>query len=672
MKKFCYWLATLALTTLAANSIAEPLDDTISSSNVIPVSAPKTTTAAPKKATPPGRLWNLQDADIISIINEVSLETGKNFVVDPRVTGKISLVSSKPIKPNEVYEVFLSIIGLLGYSAIPSGDVIKIVPNMESGEYATHVATQNAPGKGDEVVVRVIPLESVSATQLIPILRPMLPQWSNVAAYTPGNVLILLGRASNIQRILNVVSSLDHASDNHIEIVPLHQASASQMVNVLNNLQSTGRSSGDAPAVSIVADERSNSILLGGNKAARLRMRTLIAQLDAPTVGSQDNTEVVYLRYLQAKTLAPVLGKVAQNMLNKDGSVKNIDAATAVAQANNPTSMSGQAGKTNKGPENLTNIQAEPNTNALIITAPPSLMRALNAIIAKLDIRPAQVLVEAIFVEIDQSDLANLGIQWGTLVDKDTSAQAAPGFPPFGAGVFGIIPGQQIQAVLNMLETKTGVNVLSTPTVVVLDNQKATLEVGQEVPEQTGSYATTGSNSTVSPFNTIANKPVTLKLDVTPQINLGNSVRLKINLKNDTLQNPQNPGLTPIINTSKVNNSVIVNSCDILVLGGLISNNLTDTVNKVPLLGDIPLVGQLFTSKQRQVQKKNLMVFLKPVIMHSPEQSMMLTNTKYELIRNKQIHWPEQDISSEGQQKMQNILPRWNDGPDLPKPFEAG
>jgi general secretion pathway protein D len=651
MRKIITWLIVITLSFAGTYSAAAPED------NIKQQEEP---------AAPVARLWNLQDADIISIINEVSLETGKNFVVDPRVTGKISLVSSKPIKPDEVYEVFLSIIGLLGYSAIPSGDVIKIVPNMESGEFATAIANSSSPGKGDEVVVRVIPLENVSANQVIPIIRPMLPQWSNVTAYTPGNVLILLGNAANLQRIMKVIANLDQASDSHVELVPLHQASASQMVSVLNNLQNAGRATGESPQVTIAADERSNSILLGGNRAARLRTRTLIAQLDTPTTGSLGNTQVVYLRYLQAKTFAPILGKVAQNMLGKDSKGGAVDTTQVAAAQTNTASSGADKSSTSSTPENTTNIQAEPSTNALIITAPPSLMRALVGIVAKLDIRPAQVLVEAIIVEIDQDDLLSLGIQWGGVPGADNPI--APRFPTIGAGVIGIIPGQEIHAVLSMLQTKTGVNILSTPSVVVLDNQKATLEIGQNVPMQSGSYSTPNQAGSPAPFNTIDRKPITLRLDVTPQINLGQSVKLKIDLKDDTLKNPDDTTLNPVYNTSKISNSVLVNSCDILVIGGLIRNNLLESVTKVPILGDIPGIGTFFTKKDHRIEKKNLMVFLKPVIVNTPEDSYAITNTKYDLIRKKQINWPEQ--LSEGQHKLENILPPLNDNTKLPQPFE--
>jgi general secretion pathway protein D len=667
MKRFCYSLL-ISLLILTAAATASSQGNVIQATNSPAALTPAPAVNADAKPAATGRLWNLQDADILSVINEVSLETGKNFIVDPRVSGKISLVSSKPIKPTEVYQVFLSVLGLLGYSAIPSGDLVKIVPNVESSELATHIATNRSPGQGDEVVVRVIPLENVSAVQLLPVIRPMLPQWSNVSAYSPGNVLILMGHASNLKRIANVVQDIDNTASNNIEIVPLHQASASQVATVLNNMQNSARANGDGAPISIGSDERSNSILLSGNKATRARMHALISELDQPAAGSQGYTEVVYLRYLQAKTLAPILGKIAQNILHTGNPT-----AAALPVAN--TAIAGANAK-NDIPENTTNIQAEVNTNALIITAPPTLMKALKGIVAKLDIRPAQVLVQAIIVELDQNDLRNFGIQWGARnpANPDENLQGGAStsvsFPPLGEGTLGIIPHTQIRAVLSALENKTGVNILSTPSVVVLDNKKATLKVGQEVPQQTGSYATTGSTtSTVTPFNTIENKPVVLELDVIPQINLGHAVRLTINLKNDTLQNPDNPGLNPIINTSQITNSVIVNSDDILVIGGLISNNITESTDKIPLLGDIPGVGILFTHKRRTLERKNLVAFIKPVIIYNANEATAITNSKYDNIRDTQINWPAK-LNKEGEQKLENILPPWKNNLVLPKPFD--
>ncbi len=636
--------------------------------NNAPVNAPVLPDTTDAKKAPESRLWNLQDADILSVINEVSLETGKNFVVDPRVSGKITLVSSKPIKPTEVYQVFLSVLGLLGYSAISNGSVVKIVPNMESGEQATRVTNSIVPGKGDEVVVRVIPLDTISANQLIPIIRPLMPQWSNISAYTPGNVLILLGRANNLERIVTVVREIDRTSSNNIDIVPLHQASASQLVTVLNNLQNASRASGDTPQVSIAADERSNSILLSGNKSARLHMRFLVAQLDTPTGGVQGNTEVLYLRYLQAAKFAPLLGKIAQNMQGKNSG----SASTPDTTASNLPSNSGGSARSTKAPENLTSIQAEPNTNAIIITAPPAMMASLNAVVSKLDIRPAQVLVEGIIVEVDEGSLKNLGIQWGSLVGSTTipTPSTPSDFPIPGAGNVGIIPHTNIVAILSFLQTQSGTNILSTPSITVLDNQKAVLEIGQEVPMQTGSYATNVSSTTLAPFNTISTKPVTLKLQVIPQINLGNAVRLLINLKNDSLQNPNSPGLTPIINTSNIQNAVIINSEDVLVLGGLISNSVVENINKVPLLGDVPIIGKLFfQQRNRQVSKKNLLVFLKPTILRNPDDSTNITNTKYDMVRHVQLNWPR-DLSRT-QDKAPYVLPPFKNNTVLPSPFET-
>lgn len=631
------------------------------------------------------RLWNLQDADILSVINEVSQETGKNFVIDPRVSGKITLVSSKPIRSNEVYQVFLSILGMLGYSAIPSGNVIKIVPSMESGEHGAKIATQFVPGRGDEIVVRVIPLVNVSATQLIPVIRPMMPQWSNIASYTPGNIIILLGRASNLERISNVIYDIDKTANSNIQMIPLHHASASQVNVVLNNLQNAARASGDIPTVSIAVDERSNSILLSGPKNQRLRMRVLISQLDQPASNS-GNTEVVYLKYLQAKDFAPLLGKIAQNMQGKDSSgggsnrsfgYEGVSSINSVSN-NVPGSAGSKSSASSSQPVlNGSNIQAETNTNAIIITAPPALMHALKNVIAKLDIRPAEVLVEAIIAEIDESNLTSLGIQWGSrttasvLADQSQSGSSVTSFPALGPGVFGIIPQVQITAILSMLRNQNGVDILSTPHIMVLDNQEATIEIGKDVPYTTGSYATTGNATTATPFTTNQYKPVTLKLTVKPQINLRQSVRLKFDLKNDTLQNPQNPGLTPVINTSKIKNSVLVNHDDILVIGGLKQKSNNETINKVPILSSIPIIGTFFQQRITNAENKDLVVFLKPIIVSNPEEANLISYSKYNEVRMAKGNFRE-NLRKIGNKPVKTALPPWRNTRDLPKPFDCG
>ncbi len=642
-------------------------ESTPTAPEAITSATPASTTTFPNHASPESaRLWNLQDADILSVINEVAQETGKNFVVDPRVSGKVTLISSKPLPGKDVYQVFLSVLSVLGYSAIPNGEVIKIVPNMESSEQGARVATAQVPGQGDEVVVRVIPLLNVSATQLIPVVRPLLPQWSNISSYTPGNVLLLSGRAANLERIATIIQDVDSAANNGIQIVPLHHASAREVVNVVNNLQSQSRGASDMPSVSLAVDERSNSVLLSGPKLARLKIRMLIAELDAPSKTPTGNTEVVYLRYLQAKNLAPLLSKVAQNIEGKDTG-SPLDTGGRPARPANAVASDASSGTHAPGAY----IQAEPNTNAIIITAPPTLMASLKAVIAKLDIRPAQVLVEAIIAEVDESNLRDLGIQWGSVTSSGmvTSTPTITSFPNFGAGVVGIMPSVQIQSVLSVLQNLNGVDILSTPTIMVLDNQKATIEIGQDVPYQTGSYATTGGSNTVTPFTTIEEKPVTLKLDVTPQINLGRSVRMKLALKNDTLQNPLNPGLNPIINTSRITNSVIINSDDVLVLGGLISHTHNENINKVPILGDLPFLGPLFQQKTTRQDKKNLMVFIKPIIVNNEVDAMTISQSKYRTIQHIQANYVEDLVSIGKIPPNRPSLPPWRNQKALPQPF---
>ena len=300
-------------------------------------------------------------------------------------------------------------------------------------------------------------------------------------------------------------------------------------------------------------------------------------------------------------------------------------------------------------------------------------MQALKAVIMKLDIRPAQVLVEAVIAEVDEANLTSLGIQWGS-VGSSGQVQASPTnpteFPSLGAGVVGIIPGTDIQAILSVLQNQNGVDILSTPSVMVLDNQKASIEVGKDVPMQSGSYTTTAGTSTVSPFTTVDQKPVTLKLEVTPQINLSNSVRLKLNLKNDTLQNPQNPGLTPIVNTSKISNTVIINNDDVLVLGGLISTSNIENINKVPILGDLPIIGPVFQQKSQSQEKKNLMLFIKPIIMHDNDDSTLISQMKYNDVRQTQANFRD-ELADIGRKPLTTILPPWKNKRDLPAPFAA-
>lgn len=410
------------------------------------------------------------------------------------------------------------------------------------------------------------------------------------------------------------------SADINFDIIPLRQASAIELTRVLNHLQAAGQNTEIVQRVAIVADEQHNSILLKGDRLIRLRLRNVIKQLDSG-VTSARNTDVIYLKYLEARKIAPILNRVAEQMQPRS-----------------------------------TVILPESTTNALIITSSASIIKNLHNIINKLDIRPAQVLVEGIIVELNQDDLKNFGIEWSGQLDKEKICQ----------GLIGIISHQKLEVILSMLQNNRNANILSTPSVVVLDNHRALLDVGQDVPTKNGEYSSSGSP--ILPFNTISYKKVALTLEVIPQINLGNAVRLSVKLKNDSLQNPDKVDLTPLINTSQIINSVIVNNNDILVLGGLIRNSIIDNLEKVPILGDIPALGLLFQHTTRKLEKKNLLVFLKPVILYNGDQSDKLTCSKYNFIRNAQIDWPV-DLNNPAAQKAENILPLWKEDVTLPLPF---
>jgi general secretion pathway protein D len=612
------------------------------------------------------RLWNLQDVDVRQVAAEVSRETGKNFLIDPRVSGKISIISSTPMEKDEVYQMFLSMLQVLGYTVIASGDVYKIVPLAGSVSQPIPVSGAAHPGQGDELVVRIIPVRNVSASKLVPILRPLIPDNGGISAYFPANSLIITSTARNIDRLMKVISDLDKANTTHVEVVSLRNSSADQVVSILGAMQPD---TSDESHVSLAADNHTNSILIRGDQQGRKRMRALIANLDnPPPEGFEGNTQVVYLHYLKAAKMAPILTKVAQ------------------ADA---TEVSGEKKETSSN-SNIS-IQAEPTTNALIITAPPAIMHNLQAVIARLDVRPAQVLVEAAIVEIDEGTLKRLGVQWGTInhensnvsgtlndsavtaVETGADDSATPqaitnGTLPIGynQGV-GVIKMGNFRAIVTMLQQSESTDVLSTPSLVVLDNQTAKIEVGKQLSIQTGSYANTdaSNNNSVTPFNTFDRQQIGLHLYVTPQINRGDAVQLRIDQGNATLVNPVNPGTTPETNNSAIKTTVLVNTGDILVLGGLISNNQQEGETKIPIVGDIPGIGRLFKYKTHAYVKKNLMVFLKPIILYNKQNNIDITNAKYEYMRNNEISW-------QNHQKTQTptMLPP-NEPAKLPMPFSA-
>lgn len=641
---------------------------TIASPNIVPQNNP--VSRPPRYAhKTPSRLWNLRNADIRSVIAEVSRETGKNFIVDPRVQGKISIYSSKPLHPAEVYKVFLAALQVSGFAAVNAGKVIKIVPSINAKTLAAPIGHYSGQDGGDEMVVQVVPIKFVSAEQLVPVLRPLLPEWSTISAYSPANTLILSGRASNIHRIVQIIHRVDTSSSNGYDVIPLRYASADEIVKTVNKLLSGASKTGLNHEATLSADERSNTVIVGGTGSARLRAKILIAQLDTGSQSGSGNTQIIYLRYLQAKTLVPILAGVAK--ANYNGPVETVIGARAITpipsgkpagydsgsqqgddssgSSTNTSSASQQRStqatttmsQANPSGKPIIEIIAEPNSNAILLNAPNSVLRILTSVIHRLDVRPKQVLVQAIIAEINAKDLFQLGLDWGSrVITTDSSGNVSSAFRSGVAILNSETRLKNFQAVLTALAKEQRLDILSTPTIVVLNNHEAKILVGKEVSIEDSTYPNNAGGTTVgTPYTTFTRRDVALHLYVTPQINRGNGVQLQINQGNDTLQNPTDTSGRPVFNKSSITTSVIVNSGDILVLGGLVQNSLENNHNYVPILGQLPIVRKLFQDNGNTREKKVLMVFLRPLILRTPLDGLSITQKKYHKLREQQLAW---------------------------------
>ena len=591
-------------------------------------------------AQQPAATLNWKDADIRQVVEAVAAVTGKNFILDPRVTGRVTLLSPTPLGPDALYEAFLSILQVHGYVAIESGDLIKIIPDATARQFPTAIGTADATGP-DDLATQVIQMRNVGATQLVPILRPLIPQYGHLVAHAGSNMLIISDRAANVARIVAIIRRIDQASDEDIEVVPLQHASAGELVRILTALTQTPRSDGAPVTTSLVADARTNSVLIGGDKTERLRMRTLIAHLDTPLDEGGD-TQVRYLRYADAEELAT---KLQQHASGQAQSATGGQPAAAAASLDKVS------------------VWADTQTNALIVNAPPKMMRSLMQIVDKLDIRRAQVLVEAIIVEIIADKQSELGVTWAVEGSGSDAPIGVTNFPGFMNGVVqlggaaagggttdpsaligeGITVGVgritdngvSFAAILRALEGDADTNIISTPSVVTTDNEEAILNVGQEVPFVTGSFTNTGSaGGSVNPFQTIQREQIGVKLAITPQINEGDSMVLDINQEISSIAQSASGAVDLITNQRVVETTVIVDNGEILVLGGLIEDVLRESDQRVPVLGRIPLLGQLFRARKTEKVKTNLMIFIRPTILRDSVSTAIETNQKYNMIRD--------------------------------------
>ncbi len=622
--------AAAALLLFAALSVALPQTDPQDAATITP---------------------NYKDADLSQIIQAVSQVTGKNFIVDPRVNAKVTMLSATPMSPNAFYQAFLSVLQVYGYVAVPAGKVIKIVPNIDARELPSIDLPRTVSPTSDELVTQVISVKNISAAELVPLLRPLIPQYGQLAAYPGGNMLIISDRASNVNRIVRIVERMDESNNEPYEIIPLHNANAVDVVRTINQLNQGPAVGGTV--VKAVADERTNSILLSGDQTMRLRMKALILSLDAPLKSGGD-IQVRYLHYADAKQLADKLKGQASASAKAQGGPAAPGAAAS-------------AGGSNFGSD--VTIWADEPTNALIITAPPKLMKSLMGVIDKLDIRRAQVEVQAIIVEIDVNKSSDLGVQW--LIDGrnsntlagvsnlptsggasivDLAAAAATGaYSAVSSSVLGVgaslaigrynkTSGTNFAALLQALRSDGASNIISTPSVITMNNQEAEVKVTQEIPLITGSYstATASVNGTTSPFQTIQREEVGTILKVTPHINEGDSVQLKIE------QEDSSPGAklanSADISTNKrsIKTTVLIEDGGIIVLGGLISDTVNESEDRVPGLGRIPLIGELFRSRSGSHEKKELLVFIRPKILRDQTQIDATSRSQYDHVRRQQ------------------------------------
>lgn len=646
-----------------------------------------------------GHFWNLQQTDIRAVIQEVSKMTGKNFLIDPRVQGKLSLISNSKIPDKDIYPVFLSMLQVAGFSAIPQGDVIKIVPIMDGRTEAAFanplLHTQN---NNDALMIQVIPVHYVPAEQLVPVLRPLMPQWSTVSAYGPSNMLILSGKASNISQLSEIIKQVDTSSANGIDIVPLKHALAMDVTNTLKELLKAQSPGGMRSGPVIAADDRGNAILLSGNKIDRLRLRLLILELDKQNPNAtHSNTQVVYLNYMRAEDLVPILAGIAQAGFSgivgtTIGTVTQpqLDSSNpASIMVPNPSgsnipnnSLTPQGGTTSANPSSLgtsaqnegstkpsIQIIGEPNTNSIIMNGPPAVLKTLKNVIHQLDIKPAQLLIEALVAEIDAEEVDSLGIEWGSIDQKTKDPNTfSPGFAIINSKT----SINQFQAQIYALSRERKANILSTPSVVVLDNRQAKILIGKQVSVASSSYPNNAQGTTTaSPYTTFDRVNVALHLYVRPQITRDNGIQMQIDQGNDTLQNDEliDPGTIPVFNISAIVTSVHVTSGDIIVLGGLAQDKLSNNNTDVPILKDIPGVGRLFQHNINNRRKKVLMVFIRPYIMKTNNDTALFSSGKYQHLRQDQLEFSRSQERFD-QRNRDTVAPPWH-SEVLPKPFSG-
>jgi general secretion pathway protein D len=570
---------------------------------------------------------NLKDADISAFISQIADITGKSFVIDPRVKGKVTVVSTETMNTDSVYELFLSVLKVHGYAAVPAGDVIMVVQQNSVKQQGRDLEAKFSQ-QSQEMITKVIMIKNTPALDLVPILRPLVAKYGHLAGVKSANGLIISDHASNITRIEQIIDRLDKSGSEELEVIQLKEAWVGNVVTMLQSLdpdkvaQGKGSKSSGAGSIRVVADERSNRLIIKGEKTSRERIRKLIEQLDKPSYFS-GSAKVIRLKYADSKKLAELLKAVMSD--------------------------SDSGGKDDNKAKGKASIHADEELNALVVRAEPTILKEIGEIINELDVRRAQVLIESAIVEVTGEVSDSLGFQW-FLGDTDNpvagtnfgnsgqslstiAAGIATGTPSLSNGLtvggFKETNGQvDFGVILQALESQSNTNLLSTPSIMTLDNQEAEIIVGQNVPFLTGS---TSSSANSNPFTTISREDIGVTLKIKPHIHEGSELRLEVEVSAESVANTTVQGQADLItNKRSLKTMILAADQETIVLGGLISDDIIETESKVPILGDIPLLGWLFKSKSTQHVKRNLMVFLRPTIVLDKQKATALTQDKYD------------------------------------------
>ena len=636
---------------------------------------------------------NFKGTDINEFINIVGKNLNKTIIIDPNVRGKVNVRSYELMDESLYYQFFLNVLEVYGYSAVEmDNNIIKIEKSSDAKKSNVPLITTDSDAAGDMMITRVVRVKNVSVQELGPLVRQFSDQkdGGHVANFNAANVMMLTGHAASVNRLVEIIRSVDQAGDKRVDIVKLKYATADDVVSVVDNIyKDSGK--GSVPEFlipKVVADGRTNSVIVSGEGQARTRAIELIKRLDGE-LESQGNTKVFYLNYAKAEDLVKVLQGVSKSLAED---------------------TQGGATKSRSSNRNDTSIEAHPDSNSLVITAQPDTMRSLESVIERLDIRRAQVLVEAIIIEVMEGDGVNFGLQWiseqggmlqfnnGTTVPVGSLAVAAEqardktvtkniigtesgtvtkydettegDYGPLASllgGINGLAMGvikNDWGAIVQAVSTDTNSNILATPSITTMDNEEASILVGQEVPIITGSQ--TGSNNT-NPFQTVERQEVGIKLKVTPQINDGSAVQLTIEQEVSSVS-----GATAVdisVNKRAIKTTVMADDGGMVVLGGLIDEDVQESVSKVPLLGDIPILGHLFKSTNTTKRKRNLIVFIRPTIIRDGVSMNKLSFSKYNFIRGEQFKKREDGINLMPMTDTP-ILPEWNDELVLPPTYE--